>query len=123
MASSCLETRASRARQELLVKNEYSTVNVYSASHRDAIADSDARGRGTGQGTPQMWLPHCTSQINVFNYSNFITDFTQTLIGNSIDTNARDFAMTHSLYNPTHPYSENTYEMEANALDGIYIGY
>ena len=122
MAASCLETRAVSARQSLLVKNNYSTVNKYDASHPDAIADGDAKGRGTGQGMGQMWLPHCTSQINVFNYSNFNTDYTQILIGNSTDIQARDYAVSHSLYNAAHPYSENLYEMEANALDGIYNG-
>ena len=120
MAVSCLETRAVSARQALLVKNAHNANNPYNASHPDAIADGDAKGRGTGIGQGQMWLPHCTSQINVFNYSNFVTDPTQNLIGNSVDINARNFAITHSLYNVANQYSDTTFTTEPNSFDGIY---
>jgi hypothetical protein len=39
---------AEQQRQKLIPKNDYKTVNQYSATNKDAISDGDEYGKGTG---------------------------------------------------------------------------
>jgi len=43
-----LSTIAEMERQRLFPKNDYKPTNQYSAVNKDAIADGDAQGKGTG---------------------------------------------------------------------------
>lgn len=116
---SCLEKRSIEERHEELVRNDYTKDNQYSATHPDAIADGDKKGKGTGHGGHTFWLPDCTGTLGIFNYSNFDTNpYSQA--GNSDDNEARNTAMTRSLYNYENQYSENYVDTNLNILEGQY---
>jgi hypothetical protein len=40
---------AEQQRQRLIPKNDYKSVNPYSSTNKDAMADGDSQGKGTGQ--------------------------------------------------------------------------
>ena len=132
---SFLEIESMNARHEMETRSDYSKVNQYSNTHKDALAPGyggngtdrvhtteDGKtytlGKGTGHGGHGDWLPHCTSQINVFNFSNFDTAITSNA-GNELDNSARVEALNRSLYDAYHPYQ--TPDTSLNVLEGQYV--
>lgn len=116
---SCLEIRSMDERHEELVRNDYNRDNQYSATHPDALADGDSRGKGTNHGGHTHWLPNCNGTLGVFNYSNFDTA-PSSGAGNNADNEARNTAMARSLYNPDYQYSARLVDTSANVLEGQY---
>jgi hypothetical protein len=137
---SFLEIESMNARHVMETRSDYTRVNQYSETHPDALAPdysggqgkvhttSDGQnytlGKGTGHGGHSHWLPHCTSQINVFNFSNFDTAVTSNA-GNELDNAARNQALTRSLYSALSPYNEgpNAIDTSMNVLEGQYVIY
>lgn len=122
---SCLEkvsmdgtTNMPYGRHQQILRSEYSTNNEYSVVHPNALADGDRRGRGTGHGGHGFWLPNCNSQLGVFNYSNFDTGL-ESGAGNSIDNEARNTALTRSLYTQQNQYGN--VDTSLNVLEGQVI--
>lgn len=116
---SCLEQISMDERHEEIVRNDYNIDNKYSATHPDAIADGDSRGKGTSHGGHGFWLPNCSGSLGTFNYSNFDTA-PSSGAGNNTDNEARNTAMTRSLYNPEYQYSAKLVDTSANVLEGQY---
>ena len=116
---SCLEIRSMDERHEEIVRSDYNQYNQYSGKHPDALATGDAQGKGTGHGGHSFWLPNCNGTLGVFNYSNFDTN-PDSGAGNNADNEARNTAMTRSLYNPTYQYSAKLVDTSANVLEGQY---
>lgn len=118
----CLEKISMDERHEELLRNEYNPDNEYSASHQNALNinnGDDNRGKGTGSSGHGYWLPDCTGQIGVINYSNFDTDISFNA-GNRSDNDARTQSLTRSLYNHTNEYSYSLIDTSANVAEGQY---
>lgn len=115
---SCLEIYSMDARHVMETRSDYSRVNEYSSTHPDALSTGDEQGKGTGHGGHGHWLPHCTSQIGVFDYSNFDTALSSHA-GNNMDNEARNVALTRSLYGPTKPYGD--IDTTLNVLEGQFV--
>ncbi|KAA6316741.1 hypothetical protein EZS27_032989 [termite gut metagenome] len=65
---SCLEQRGNEERERELIKNNYTYYDQYSATHKDALADGDTKGRGIGS-SQSWWLPNCDSTVlEAFSY-------------------------------------------------------
>ena len=60
---SCLEKRADVERNEEIVRSDYNFENQYSENHKDALADGDSRGKGTGSAgeTIEVYIPQVSS--------------------------------------------------------------
>jgi len=119
---SCLEIYSMDARHVMETRSDYTRVNQYSETHPDALATGDRQGKGTGHAGHGHWLPHCTSQIGVFDYSNFDTAITSHA-GNDMDNEARNIALTRSLYGPTNAYNQgaNAVDTSMNVLEGQFV--
>lgn len=115
---SCLEIYSMDERHIEEVRSDYQRSNQYSGTHPDALATGDAQGKGTGHGGHSHWLPNCTSQIGVFNYSNFDTAIASGA-GNDADNAARLESMTRSLYSINNPYGDIDTTM--NVLEGQFV--
>lgn len=112
-----------RHQQEL--RSDYQRVNQYSATHPDALSPlhDDGKGRkgqgkGTGHGGHSHWLPNCKGQLGVFNFSNFDTAISSGA-GNEDDNNARNIALTRSLYNDANPYG--VVDTSINVNEGQFV--
>lgn len=116
---SCLEKISIEERNEEIVRSDYNSDNMYSATHTDALATGDAQGKGTGHKGHTHWLPDCNGTIGVFNYSNFDTS-PDSGAGNSDDNTARTTAFTRSLYKYDNQYSVRSVDTSINVADGQY---
>lgn len=103
--TTCLEQRSDEARDNHLVRSDYNIEDQYSESHKDALADGDSRGKGTGSTGHGDSQPDCTKPVNVFDYSNFDTNISSNA-GNNADNKARTGAMVKSKYTPVQPYGD-----------------
>ena len=116
---SCLEKVSMEERHEEIVRSDYSRDNQYSVTHKNALADGDKKGKGTGHGGHGFWLPNCNGQLGVFDYSNFDTAISSHA-GNSDDNMARDTALARSVYNEQNEYSAKLVDTTANVREGQY---
>lgn len=112
----CLEKRGDEARNEQIIRSDYNFNNQYSANHPDALANGDSRGKGTGSTGHGDWLPDCNAPINVFDYSNFDTNY-ESHPGNDVDNEARNKAMVKSKYSAANPYGD----VQFNGQQGQYF--
>ena len=119
---SCLEKRAIEERQNEIVRSDYNIENQYSASHKDALSDGDAQGKGTRHGGHTAYLPDCTKPSTTIDYSNFDTTNGGGLydIEGRNDIGGRKRAVASSLYNSENQYSANLVNTEINVRDGQY---
>ena len=118
----CLEKISMDERHEVIVRNEYNSDNEYSATHPNALNidnGDDKRGKGTGSAGHSHWLPDCSGQLGIINYSNFDTDISFHA-GNRDDNDARTKAMARSLYNKDNEYSANIIDTSQNVAEGQY---
>lgn len=118
----CLEKISMDERHEEIVRNEYNSDNEYSATHPNALNidnGDDKRGKGTGSAGHSHWLPDCSGQLGIINYSNFDTDISFHA-GNRDDNDARTKAMARSLYNKDNEYSANIIDTSQNVAEGQY---
>lgn len=122
---SCLEIVSMDERHRELVRNEYNPDNEYNRLHPDALNidnGDDKRGKGTGSSGHSHWLPDCTGQLGVINYSNFDTDVSFHA-GNHADNEARNQSLARSLYNRVKEYSANLIDTSMNVAEGQYKTY
>lgn len=118
----CLEKVSMDERHEEIVRNEYNSDNEYNATHQNALNidnGDDKRGKGTGSAGHSHWLPDCSGQLGIINYSNFDTDISYHA-GNRDDNDARTKAMARSLYNKDNEYSANIIDTSQNVAEGQY---
>lgn len=120
----CLEKRGMDERQTEITRSDYNIENQYSATHQDALSDSNSPlGKGTGHGGHTHWLPDCTKPTTTINYSNFDT-FNG---GGCYDINGRngiggrERALANSLYTMDNPYSSTLIDTSANVEDGQFV--
>lgn len=119
----CLEKVSMDERHRELVKSDYTRDNEYSATHKDALADGDEKGKGTGNPGHGYWLPDCNGELNVINYSNFDTALSFNP-GNATDRLTRETALNRSLYNgTTNVYSADIVDTSMNVAEGQFRTY
>lgn len=116
---SYLEKKGIDARQETLVRNDYSRNDEYSELHSDALSNGDPQGKGTGDGghthsTPNYELPPMIS------YSNFNTTNGGGLydIEGRNGVGGRNFLVTINKYNSENEYGKNSVDSSLNLEDG-----
>lgn len=122
---SCLEIVSMDERHRELLKNEYNPDNEYSDKHpnaRNINEGDDSRGKGTGSSGHGHWLPDCTGELGIINYSNFDTDVHDNA-GNRADNDARNIALTRSKYNRDAQYSADLVDTSMNVDEGQYKTY
>lgn len=120
---SCLEKRAIDERNTEIVRSDYNSSDQYSATHKDAISDGDAQGKGTQHGGHTAWLPDCSKPLNMIDYSNFDTfngGGYYDIEGRN-DIGGRKRAMVNQLYNSDNQYSANLINTEENRNAGQYV--
>lgn len=119
---SCLEKKAIEERHNEIVRSDYNIENQYSSTHKDAISDGDAQGKGTGHGGHTHYLPDCNKPSTTIDYSNFDTTNGGGLydIEGRNDVGGRKKAIASSLYNSENQYSANLVNTEINVNDGQY---
>lgn len=119
---SCLEKRGIDERHVEIVRSDYNIDNQYSSTHKDALSDGDAQGKGTGHGGHTHYLPDCTKPTTTIDYSNFDTTNGGGLydIEGRNDVGGRKKAMASSLYNNENQYSANLINTEINVNDGQF---
>lgn len=119
---SCLEKKAIEERHNEIVRSDYNIENQYSSTHKDAISDGDAQGKGTGHGGHTHYLPDCNKPSTTIDYSNFDTTNGGGLydIEGRNDVGGRKKAIASSLYNSENEYSANLVNTEINVNDGQY---
>lgn len=112
-------------RHQQEIRSDYQRTNQYSDTHPDALSPlhDDGKGRkgqgkGTGHGGHGHWLPNCTAQLGVFNYSNFDTAIASGA-GNEDDNKARNEMLTRSLYNDATPYG--SIDTSMNVREGQFV--
>lgn len=119
---SCLEKKAIEERHNEIVRSDYNIENQYSSTHKDALSDGDAQGKGTGHGGHTAYLPDCNKPSTTIDYSNFDTTNGGGLydIEGRNDIGGRKRAIASSLYNSENQYSANLVNTEINVNDGQY---
>ena len=116
----CLENRGYTERHKEIVKNEYTKDDQYSVTHKDALSDGDAQGKGTGHGGHTHWLPDCTKPTTAFDYSNFDTTEGGGLydIEGRNDVGGRKRMLSYCLYNENEQYGPTSVDTSINVADG-----
>lgn len=120
---SCLESTSLDERHEELTRNEYNSENEYNASHDNALNidnGDDSRGKGTGSSGHSHWIPDCSGEIGIINYSNFDSDISSHA-GNDTDNDTRNTALARSLYHNENAYSANLVDTSQNVGEGQYV--
>jgi hypothetical protein len=119
----CLEKRGMEERHVEITRSDYNIENQYGATHKDAMSDGDAQGKGTGHGGHTHYLPDCTKPTTRIDYSNFDTENG----GGCYDIkgrngiSGRERAMAISMYNKELPYGAKLVDTTANVNDGQYF--
>lgn len=119
----CLEKRGMEERHEEITRSDYNINNPYSETHKDALSDGDAQGKGTGHGGHTHFLPDCTKPTTTIDYSNFDTQNG----GGCFDIegrngiSGRNRAMATSMYNKENEYGAKLVNTEANVNEGQYF--
>lgn len=118
----CLEVKGIQSRNNLIVRNDYTRTDEYSATHPDALSTGDPQGKGTGHGGHTHSIPDCTAPSTI-NYSNFDTNGG----GGEYDINGRNgvggrvFCQNISLYNEANSYCNVAIDTTANVADGQIV--
>ena len=118
----CLEKRGMEERHQEITRSDYNIEDQYGPTHKDAISDGDAQGKGTGHGGHTHFLPDCTKPTSMINYSNFDSEngggYYDIEGRNGISGRKR--AMATSLYNKEIEYGPKLVDTSANVADGQY---
>ena len=118
----CHEKRGMEERHQEITRSDYNIEDQYGPTHKDAISDGDAQGKGTGHGGHTHFLPDCTKPTTTINYSNFDTEngggYYDIEGRNGISGRKR--AMATSLYNKEIEYGPKLVDTSANVADGQY---
>ena len=115
----CLEAKGIEARNETLVRNDYSRVDEYGLTHKDAISDGDPQGKGTGHGGHTHTVPDC-NKPSAIDYSAFDTENGggQYDIEGRNGVGGRTFLKNISLYNENYEYGAHLVDTSLNVADG-----
>ena len=127
---SYLEKKGFEKRDELVVRNDYTKNDEYSATHPDAISNGDPQGKGTGHGGHTHVVPDrnliLTTEDGVsyskYNYSELDTENG----GGSYDIEGRDgiggrnFLQSISKFNRENSYGLNYVDTSLNIAEGQY---
>ena len=120
----CLEVKGIQARNELLVRNDYTRNNEYSGLHQDALATGDPQGKGTGSGGHLHSTPDCTKP-SAIDYRNFDTSENAGGLYDIEGRNGiggRNFLKTISVYNEERTYCDDSLiDTQANIADGQIV--
>jgi hypothetical protein len=118
----CLEVKGIEARNESLIRNDYTRMDEYSALHSDALSNGDPLGKGTGHGGHTHSVPDCTRPSSI-DYSNFDTENAGGLydIEGRNGVGGRNFLKTISVYNEEYEYGANLVNTSANVADGQIV--
>ena len=118
----CLEKRGMEERHQEITRSDYNIEDQSGPTHKDAISDGDAQGKGTGHGGHTHFLPDCTKPTTMINYSNFDSEngggYYDIEGRNGISGRKR--AMATSLYNKEIQYGPTIVDTSANVADGQY---
>lgn len=117
---SYLEAEGIESRKEQTGRSDYNSNDPYQEKHKDALADGDSKGKGTGDFAGHGWsVPDMTKPKSEMAYGNFNT----TDGGNDCDHMARNTMMNRSLYGPGKQYY---YDLQIDTAmsraDGQYDG-
>ena len=116
----CLEKKGIEARNEALVRNDYTRVDEYWAGHPDALATGDPLGKGTGHGGHTHSVPDCNKPSSI-DYSNFDTSDRAGGLYDIAGRNGiggRTFLKNISVYNEEFEYGANLVDTSLNVADG-----
>lgn len=118
----CLEVKGISARNESLVRNDYTRVDEYSAIHSDALSNGDPQGKGSGHGGHTHSVPDCTKPSSI-DYSNFDTENGGGLydIAGRNGVGGRTFLKNISVYNENYEYGANLVDTTLNVQDGQIV--
>lgn len=121
----CLEKHGIDARNDQIVRNDYTKVDEYSALHPDAISDGDPLGKGTGHGGHTHDIPDCNrgKGIDYRNFDTFGNPGGLYDIEGRNGVGGREFLMNISKYGPEREYSANNISTIMNVADGQIIVY
>jgi hypothetical protein len=118
----CLEKRGMEERHQEITRSDYNIEDQYGPTHKDAISDGDAQGKGTGHGGHTHFLPDCTKPTNMINYANFYSEngggYYDIEGRNGISGRKR--ALATSLYNKETEYGPKLVDTSKNVADGQY---
>lgn len=119
----CLEKRGMEERQQEITRSDYNIENPYGATHKDAMSDGDAQGKGTGHGGHTHYLPDCNKPTGTIDYSNFdtVNGGGEYDIEGRNGISGRKRAMATSLYNQENQYGPTSVDTSANINDGQYF--
>ena len=104
-----------------ILNNTYNKSDEYSWLHKDALADGDTRGKGTGHGGHTHTVPNYTLPKTLFDYSNIDTS---SKAGDDYDQHGRggvggrEFLTTINIYNEANQYSASIIDTSKNVADG-----
>lgn len=107
-----------------ILNNTYNASDEYSALHKDALADGDVKGRGTGHGGHTHTIPDYTKSKTMFDYSNIDTS---DKAGNAYDKHGRngvggrEFLTTINIYSAANEYSANIIDTSKNVAEGQVV--
>ena len=99
-----LEKNGIEERKNEILKSDYNIEDQYSATHKNALATGDGKGRGDGKGGHTHWSPNI-SQTSGYKNDNFYTEEG----GNSYDVEERKIEMNHNLYTAENDYLTKHY--------------
>lgn len=119
-----LEKTGFEKRRELEVRNDYTKNDEYSYTHRDAIADGDVKGKGTGSGGHTHVIPSDDKSVTTrYNYGMFDSSRGGGLydIEGRNGVGGRQYLQTISKYDAEHEYGANSVDTSANIKDGQYF--
>lgn len=120
IGQSHLEEEAIQLRQEQTGpgRNDYNASNEYKDTHKDALADGDGKGRGTGDFGGHGWIRPDSSKRKGQMSGMFISDNA----GNACDQKLRQAMTSRSIYGPGREYGKGSVDTTANRLAGQYDG-
>lgn len=118
----CLEVKGIEARNESLIRNDYTRIDEYSVLHPDALSNGDPLGKGTGHGGHTHSVPDCTKPSSI-DYSNFDTENAGGIydIEGRNGVGGRNFLKTISVFNENYEYGANLVDTSANVADGQIV--
>ena len=111
-----LEKHGIESRNANRIRNDYTQADEYKDTHKDALSDGEALGKGNGKGGHLHSVPN-QSKPRAIDYAAFNTGEA----GGKYDVESRNFLKTISLYNEQNQYGAHLIDTRANKVDGQII--
>lgn len=117
-----LEKLGIEERNVEITKSDYNVNDQYSATHKDALSNGDALGKGTGHGGHTHFSPDSSKSTTTIDYSNFDTENGGNVydIEGRNDIGGRKKLTSFSLYNKDYQYGAHLIDTEENQRNGQY---